>query len=244
MGNETDKSEGYLNWDQVTLNDFSAASIASMYDKGYVFTRLGKGLMIKTRSVRIDLLKFSPTSENRRILKKTDNISSTAIPLPLALPGCDTSLAYHYSIGKLAKDFYEIKFGKGVMSAQKIKEMLTDSKKSNFNSLLVYSLNEDAASDAPGQIGRETAIGYAICYCSAEIIHYSYPFYDLMKSPKDMGLGMMIRAIEYAKKSGLKYAYLGSIQNKAGLYKLQFEGLEWFDGNGWSNDTGEIKKLF
>jgi len=41
-----------------------------MYDHGYVFTRIGKGVMHQTRSVRVDLAKFELTSENRRVLKK------------------------------------------------------------------------------------------------------------------------------------------------------------------------------
>jgi arginyl-tRNA--protein-N-Asp/Glu arginylyltransferase len=191
-------SEGYLNWDQITLSDLSAENIEEKYNQGYVFTRLGRGIMIQTRSVRISLSKFALTSENRRIIKKTEDIKSAVLPLPFK--------DYNYKTGKLAKDFYETKFGPGIMSAQKIKEMLTSPEKGNFNSLLVYS--------------KETeAVGYVICYCSAKIMHYSYLFYDLLKSPKDMGLGMMIRAIQFAKESGLKYDYLGSIQNKQGLYK-------------------------
>ena len=57
-----------------------------MYDNGYAFTRLGRGVMVQTRSVRIDLAKFSLTSENRRILKKNERLKSEAVPLPLKNP--------------------------------------------------------------------------------------------------------------------------------------------------------------
>jgi arginyl-tRNA--protein-N-Asp/Glu arginylyltransferase len=193
-----------------------------MYNRGFLFTRLGKGMMQQTRSIRIDLSKFELTSENRRILKKTDGLNSEAKALPLK--------DYDFRIGKLAKDFYATKFGEGTMSAQKIKEMLTSADKSNFNSLLVYSTNN-------------VFVGYAICYVSRELLHYTYPFYDLAKAPKDIGLGMMIRAIVNAKQGGVKYAYLGSLQNKASLYKVQFEGLEWFDGEKWQTDLEIIKKI-
>jgi arginyl-tRNA--protein-N-Asp/Glu arginylyltransferase len=212
----------YLNWHEQTITDFSPLNVSEMFANGYVFTRIGKGVMQQTRSVRIDLTKFELTSENRRIMKKTDGLKSEALSVPLK--------DYNYKIGKMAKDFYSTKFGEGTMSAQKIKEMMTDTNKSNFNSLLTYSISGDS-------------VGYAICYISAEILHYAYPFYDLAKSPKDMGLGMMIRAIVNAKETGLKYAYLGSLQNHAGLYKLQFEGLEWFDGKVWQSDIDEVKEL-
>ena len=208
----------YLSWDQRTISDFSDQSVSEMYEKGYLFTRLGKGAMQKTRSVRINLSKFELSSENRRILKKTEGLTSSERELPLR--------DYDFSLGKLAKDFYANKFGPAVMSAQKAKELLTDSEQSNFNLLI----------DCGG-------IGYAICFANKSILHYSYPFYDLQKSPKDMGLGMMIRAVEFAKAKNLKYVYLGSLQRPADTYKLQFAGLEWFDGEKWRIDLEEVKKL-
>ncbi len=189
-----------------------------MYDDGYVFTRLGRGIMQQTRSVRIDLSKFELTSENRRILKKTDDLVMVVENLPLK--------NYNYSIGKLAKDFYESKFGPKIMSAQKIKEMLTDRENSNWNTLFTYS-----------------DIGYAICFVGSTLLHYSYPFYDLNKAPNDMGMGMMLRAITYAKDLGLKYIYLGSLQRLGDVYKLQFEGLEWYDEKKWSTDLAAVKKI-
>lgn len=214
----------YLYWKEKTITDFSEKSINGMYDNGYVFTRIGKGVMHQTRSVRIDLSKFDLSSENRRVLKKVTGIKL----LPKTLPLND----YDWSLGKTAKDFYDIKFGPGIMSAIKIKEMLTDKEKSNFNCLLEYDGNQD-----------DTVLGFSITYVNKEIIHYSYPFYHIDMSPKDMGLGMMIQAIEYAKKNGLKYIYLGSLQRPTDTYKLQFAGLEWFDGEKWSNDIEKVKKI-
>jgi arginyl-tRNA--protein-N-Asp/Glu arginylyltransferase len=193
-----------------------------MYNSGYVFTRLGKGVMQQTRSVRINLNRFELISENRRILNKVATMRLGVAKLPLT--------DYNMSIAKQAKDFYEIKFGKGIMSAQKVKEMLTDPTKSNWNELIKFS--------ADG-----SNIGYAICYENDSILHYSYPFYDLDKAPKDMGLGMMNRAIQFAKETGKKYIYLGSLQRPTDTYKIQFTGLEWFDGAKWQSDIETVKKL-
>ena len=232
----------YLNWDQKTITDFSESNINDLYENGYVFTRIGKGIMQQTRSIRINLNAFDPTSENRRILKKTDGIILSKTVLPLN--------NYDYSLGKLAKDFYDNRFGTGIMSAQKIKEMLTDEKKSNFNFLLNY---KTSAIDSTNQVLPEknqpvihsdrSVIGYAICFANSIILHYSYPFYDLNNSPKDMGLGMMIRAIMHAKETKLKYIYLGSLQRPSDTYKLQFNGLECFDGNLWISDIEKMKQI-
>ncbi len=217
----------YLHWDEKTITDFSEKNTADMYDHGYVFTRIGKGVMHQTRSVRIDLAKFELSSENRRVLKKA-NLGLVSMDIPLD--------DYDFPIGKIGKDFYENKFGPGIMSAQKIKEMLTDSAKSNFNAILRYSAMDG------GNI-----IGYAICYKDMRILHYSYPFYDLAAS-KNTGLGMMTTAISFAKDQGLKYVYLGSLQRPGDTYKLQFSGLEWFDGGpagsgAWRNDMDAAKKI-
>lgn len=214
----------YLAWKKQTITDFSPENISNQYADGFVFTRRGKGEMDQTRSVRIDLSKFELSSENRRVLKKTDEITLETIPLSYS--------NYHWSIGKLAKDFYTTKFGDGTFSANKVKELLTDTEESNFNLLLKYIHNEEA-------------VGYSICYANENILHYSYPFYELTNVSQftNIGIGMMTKAIVWSKDAKKKYAYLGSAQRPTDTYKFQFSGAEWFDGEKWSEDVEELKNL-
>lgn len=213
----------YLSWNEEKIEDFSPENIEKMYEHGFVFTRLGRGIMQQTRSFRIDLEKFNLSSENRRIIKKVPDLQISFTNLPLE--------KYDFQIGKLAKDFYEKKFGQNIMSAQKVKEMLTDGEKSNFNVLISF---QDVAH--PGN-------GYTISYISPNILHYSYPFYDLDHCPKDMGLAMMIKTLDYAKSKGIRYAYLGSLQRPNDTYKLQFASGQWFDGKKWSDNMDEVKLI-
>ncbi len=208
----------YLNWDTKIINDFSSLNVASLYDQGYVFTRVDKGVMNKTRSFRVNLKAYAPSSENRRILRKSEGLEMKIEAIPYS--------GYSWEIGKLAKDFYE-KFGDNVFTANKIKEILTESEKSNFNKLLVFSEN--------GQ-----PVGYVICYESDTILHYSYPFY--VEAPS-RGIGMMTKALEWAKSSGKEYMYMGSLQRPTDTYKLQFLGGEWFDGARWQVDTEPLKEI-
>ncbi len=146
---------------------------------------------------------------------------------------------YHWSIAKMGKDFYETKFCKGIFSANKIKELLTDPQKSNFNRVFTYSV-------IPTEAEESGPIGYAIALETDEIIHYAYPFYKLLAIGSELpnlGLGMMLRAIMYAKEQGKKYIYLGSATRPSDTYKLQFAGLEWFDGKKWSGQCEELKQL-
>lgn len=207
----------YLHWDEKKIDE--SDDINKLYDKGYVFTRIEKGIMHQTRSVRIDISRFNLTSENRRILRKGENIMMEIINIPYQ--------DYNWKIGKMAKDFYDKK-ANGAFSANKIKELITT--EDNFNTLFKFS---DNVSD----------MGYAISFKNNEMIHYCYPFYEIEKSMKDMGLIMMNKVINFAKENNHKYVYLGSLQRPSDVYKLQFEGIEWFDGEKWKTNTEEVRKV-
>lgn len=213
----------YLNWQEKTLTSPTATDITTAYAAGFVFGRVEPFFMAQTRSMRIDVSKFSLSSENRRILRKTENISCEAQPLPYE--------NYTWKIGKLGKDFYEEKFGPKTFSANKLKELFTNPAY-HFNTVLTYTHIEAAE-----------PIGYAICYKNENILHYSYPFYNLETAPKNMGMGMMLKAILYAQTAGCTYIYLGSAQRTTDTYKLQFSGLEWFDGKTWQTDQNALKEI-
>jgi arginyl-tRNA--protein-N-Asp/Glu arginylyltransferase len=210
----------YLSWKEETIVDFSDANIEHMYNEGFVFTRIGKGVMNQTRSLRIDLNNFEFSSENRRVLGKTEDLALSVHPIPYE--------KYDWSIHKMGKEFYEKKFGEKTFSAQKIKELITNKEKSNFNRLLVYIKDEKVA-------------GYCIALETKNTLHYCYPFYELGADYPNLGMGMMLKAIMLAKESGKKYIYLGSFQRPTDTYKLQFSGLEWFGGTEWKNDLDQLK---
>jgi arginyl-tRNA--protein-N-Asp/Glu arginylyltransferase len=54
---------------------------------------------------------------------------------------------------------------------------------------------------------------------------------------------MMLRAILWASETNRNYIYLGSAQRPSDTYKLQFEGIEWFDGKAWQTDLQKLKEL-
>ena len=179
--------ESYLKWDTKIIKDFNEENINSWYNKGYIFARVAKGAMYKTRSLRISLNNFKLNSENKRILKKTKNISLAVKNIPYS--------DYHWSIHKMGKDFYTTKFGDKTFSANKIKELMTDKEKSNFNKVFVYKENNEIQ-------------GYCIVIETNNILHYSYPFYNLNNPNKNIGMSMMLKAIQYTKQNNKQYIYL------------------------------------
>lgn len=221
-------SKDYFKTDSKTIDFDNAELVTEMYNQGFVFTRLGKGLMNQTRSLRIDLSKFTLTSENRRILRNSGIFACLFQQLPMH--------EYNWKIHKLGKEFYEKKFGDGTMSASKIKEMITDMEKSNMNCLFSYQIK-----DMP----LDYDVGYSLGYANNELLHYAYPFYDLSVETANIGLSMMLWAIQWAENNNKKYVYLGSVVDQSAKYKLQFNGLQWWntETKQWSEDISELKTL-
>jgi arginyl-tRNA--protein-N-Asp/Glu arginylyltransferase len=55
----------------------------------------------------------------------------------------------------------------------------------------------------------------------------------------------LINAINWSKENNKEYIYLGSVTDSKSKYKLQFEGLEWFntDTQLWETDLEKLKVL-
>ncbi len=219
----------YFKSEEKDIDTDNPDEISNLYNEGFVFTRKSKGNLIQTRSLRVNLSEFELTSENKRILNKNLSLTLDFQLLPF--------VNYNWRIHTLGKTFYTKRFGDGTMSASKIKEMFTETDKSNMNSVFVYKYSNSV---------NENADGYTLSYSNEKIIHYGYPFYDL-EIPKEMNLGMamMINAINYSKDKNKEFIYLGSVVERKSLYKLQFKGLEWFntDTKSWEKDLEKLKTL-
>ncbi len=219
---------------EIILDDnLNKKDVEKLYEKGYVLTR--KKTLIKVKSVRIDLDQFDLTSENRRILRKTEDLILNVINLPLFKNNTN------WHIYKLAKDFYKNKFENVKFSANKIREILTQSQDfPYFNRLAVYTLNPlKIEIKNMAKFDFSEAIGFAVLFETDELVHYAYPFYKInfeklqqgiglnQATPiPNLGIGMMLKSIIYAKRSNKKYIYLGSLSRNADRYKLQFKGIE------------------
>lgn len=216
----------YTKFAELNQEDFSPEILLEKYNEGYVATRKGKGHLEKIRSLRINLSDFKLSSENRRILRKFET-SIFSKPLPYQ--------NYDWRIHKLGKDFYEAKFGANTFSANKIKEILTTNS-SQFNNVLEFKKHS-----------QDFADGFCIIldlnFKDFKIIHYAYPFYRLDLINSSFGIYMMTKTVESFYNAQYDYIYLGSVHDSKSLYKLQFEGLEWYDEltSAWSKDIAELK---
>ena len=188
-----------------------------IYEKGFLATRIKKNYYYLTRNLRIDLKEFSLNSENRRVLKKTEGLEIENKKLK--------NFDFDYSLSKLATDFSKKQFNKIIITPKKLKWLFEGE---FFTNVLIYKLD-----------GKE--IGYCITMETEDLLHYAYPFYNPELIGSNIGMGMMIKAIEYAKENSKKYVYLGTVYTPKSLYKIQFRGIEWFDENSWSRDVEKLK---
>ncbi|MFA4873038.1 MAG: hypothetical protein WC659_03830 [Patescibacteria group bacterium] len=219
--------EPYHYFNEISIGHDSSVMIGRKYEEGYVFTRRGPHIMRQVRSVRVSIGSFQLSSENRRILKNYAflNLHYEALPYP----------GYHWTIGKIAVDFYKKKTGSRAMSAQKIKTLFTSPHES-MNGVFIYQWKQ-----------VERPLGYSLLFSSARMLHYAYPFYDVAHARAltlpSLGMAMMLKAILWAQEKNMDYVYLGSIHNERSLYKFQFKGVEWFNGKKWQQGKPEKSQI-
>jgi arginyl-tRNA--protein-N-Asp/Glu arginylyltransferase len=193
-------------------------SIEEIYEKGFLATRIKKNYYYLARNMRVDLKLFSLSSENRRILRKTEGLSLESKSLK--------EFPFDYNISKLAAEYFQKKFSKKIISTQSLKKLFTEE---FFTNILIYKLNRKE-------------IGYCITMETENLLHYAYPFYKSEFIGSNIGMGMMIKAIEHAKENSKKHVYLGTVYTPDSLYKTQFKGVEWFNEGEWDDNIENLKE--
>jgi len=206
---------------QVWLLKEPADQVEKIYENGFLPIRSIKNVYYLARSLRVDLSKFKLSSENRRILRKTQNFESDLIPL--------SKFNYTPQIQKFCKEYMVSRFGKPSITAAGIRSIF---KSGIYNYVFVWR-----------ERLTQKEIGYAVCFVSPNIVQYAHSFYDLIYFHQSLGARMILGAVKWAKESGKKYIYLGTCYDKSALYKAEFEGVEFFDGFKWSNNQEELKYL-
>ncbi|MDQ7020715.1 MAG: hypothetical protein Q9M91_02600 [Candidatus Dojkabacteria bacterium] len=185
----------YLKTDTKTIDFDNQEEVSKAYQEGYLLTRLGKerGVVNQTRSIRINLENFEFTSENRRVLRKTEDLELHLYELPYK--------NYSWEIHKMGKDFYDFVSGAGTMSASKIKSMFTKPEIENPSYVFVYKKGDEV-------------VGYCLSYINDSIVHYSYPFYNLDLRDKKFRMGMILKALESSIDNKKKYFLFGVYYNR------------------------------
>ena len=191
-----------------------------IFDAGFLPSSRNLDRFYLCRQVRVNLAKFKPSSENRRIVRKGAGIEVKLVPRD----------KYDYTPERrqFFKTYADIKFGKDVMTFERL-DALFDSP--IISHLLVFT---------DGKTGAE--VGVATLYIAGrELAYYYYAFYDLNYYARNLGMFMMTSAAMLFAERGFKQLYLGTCYSQTALYKTQFAGAQFFNGFRWSDDLDELK---
>ncbi len=172
------------------------------------------------RHLRVQLAKFEPSSENRRILRKGSGLTAKLMPR--------AEFEYTTTRREFCKRYTDAKFGANGMSYELLDSL--------FNAPVtthVLVFTDDAT-------GGEA--GLATLYVEGDrMAFYYYAFYDLAHANRSLGLFMMTTALQLFAERGSQQLYLGSCYSDRALYKTQFPGGEFFNGSRWSENLEELK---
>jgi arginyl-tRNA--protein-N-Asp/Glu arginylyltransferase len=193
---------------------------SDIFNAGFLPSSRNLDRFYLSRQIRVNMAKFKPSSENRRILRKGSGIDVKLVPRD----------KYDYTTGKRDrfKTYTDIKFGKDVMTFERLDSL--------FNSPIISHLLVFT------DVERGNEVGVATLYVEGkELAYYYYAFYDLNYYARNLGMFMMTSAAALFAERGFKHLYLGTCYSRTALYKTQFAGAEFFNGFRWSNNLDELK---
>lgn len=193
---------------------------ADLFNAGFLPSSRQMDRFYLCRGIRVALNKFTPSSENRRILRKGEGVAVTLVP----------RAEFEFTVARreFCKRYTDAKFGASGMSYERLDSLFNSPVTSH-----VLLFTEPAT-------GAE--VGIATLYLEGDrLTFYYYAFYDLAHTNRSLGLFMMTAAMKLFAERGCKHLYLGSCYSESALYKTQFAGFEFFNGCQWSENPAELK---
>ena len=74
-------------------------------------------------------------------------------------------------------------------------------------------------------------------------LHTWFSFYDLNVNENNFGKWILLKTIEWTKKQGYPFFYVGTCYEKKAFYKLTLNPFtKYFDGSKWNDNISELKK--
>jgi len=183
-------------------------TIEENYNNGLLPQRNSSQFWYQDSSSRSNLDNFQLSSENRRILNKTQEFTFELISLKNFQWTSEIQKQIFSWLKELGWDF----------PISSVKSIFTNH---IFNYLYIWK-------NLSGQI-----IAYSICYFSKDISHIAYVFYKPEYSHGNLPIRLVLQTVIDSQSKGLKYCYLGRFSSDTGYYKRNMPCFEYFDKNNW-----------
>ncbi len=183
-------------------------TIEANYHNGLLPQRNKPQFWYQDTSSRSNLSNFQLSSENRRILNKTQEFTYEIITLTNFSFTPKTQKQIFSWLKELNWDF----------PISSVKSIFTNH---IFNYLYIWK-------DSFGEV-----IAYSICYFSSSISHIAYVFYQPEYSHGNLPIRLVLQTVIDSHDKGLSYCYLGRFSSDTGFYKRNMPGFEYFKVNKW-----------
>lgn len=188
--------------------NIASQNIEEAYQKGLLPQRNQKNLFYQETSGRSNLSNFNLSSENRRILRKTEDFSFEIVPVK----------DFEFNIEIQKQIFHWIKSLGWDFPVSSVKNIF---KNHIFNYIYVWK----------DTLGHVTA--YGLVYKGENISHIGYVFYNSELSHQDLPIRLVLQVIIDSHQQNLKYCYLGRFSKENGFYKRNMPGFEYYDNGSW-----------
>lgn len=174
------------------------------------------------RSLRIALADFKLSSENRRIMRKSEGFAFELVPrAQFDFTPARREFCLRYAANK---------FGQEVMTPARLDNLLNSAITSH---LMLFR-----------EVQTNREVGLVTMFLQPQrAAQYYYAFYDLEFAAQNLGMFMMTSAVNFFSTQKYEQLYLGSCYSRNALYKTQFAGAEFFNGACWSRNLEELKFL-
>lgn len=195
---------------------------ADVMERGFLPSSPSLDRFYLCRHLRVRLDRFTPSSENRRILRKGSRFRMRLC--------ARSDFEYTEARRRFFKRYADSRFGKDKMSYERLDRLF---KARIVTHLLVVDDSE---------LDRE--VGVATLYVEPpRAVYYYYAFYDLDLMRQNLGIYMMTAAVQLFAEDGFQHCYLGTVYSRNALYKTQFSGAQFFNGFEWVDDMAQLKYL-
>lgn len=214
----TTYSFGYTSYAELEPGDDAGEA----YERGFLPCSTNPrvhNLFYMARGVRVLADRFSPSSENRRVLKKFDGAFTIRV-LDREELFADGDFRSQFL------DYFEKKHGKGVMSPERVEGY--------FKSVLPVRGIRYEKNGVP--------VGYVLEITGKDWAHYWYSCYASARIGTSLGMWLMLDAVRRAQTEGRSRVYLGTAYGDKGRYKTNFSPLEFWDGATWNGDEALLKR--
>lgn len=204
--------------------------ISAVYERGFLpysgMTDLQKNVFYLARGVRIKLNDFELRKDDNYIVRKIEeNLNITML-----VKEKEEALKIYPNIKNDFFAFAERRFGRGIMDYKRLDYILD---KEFFKKIIIFMQDEKP-------------VAYLLTVPIKNSIHIWYSIINdspSINNNKNLGKYLLIKTLSYLKSNGFQYCYVGTCYGRNSRYKTDFLGVEFYNGNFWSDDLKLLSKL-